>query len=566
MYLVLIETSGNQNYIFATNKLRENIGASQLTYRAGTWWILEAVAKVTKAQCKGKQLAENLMNPQHNPQINSDESKGVEIVLAASGKAILIVNDKEKAKTIIQYVTTKALKESPGLEICGTIKEFDWDKDKLGEIIQKIHKELESMRSQKPSSHLRFLRLPVVDECSTSGLPASVIQRNPENELEIVSHVSKLKQDQRQEAFNRIKFLIGDKPGTYITEPVHPEPNYIDHLENHSDWLAIVHADGNGLGEIFLKFHEHIGANSAEDNRTYVDLLRKFSLALDHCTLSAFRTALNKVPQLSHHPDEALHIVPLVLGGDDLTVVCDGRYALKFTYEFLKAFEAETSNTNGYCGGIIPKIAEKALGIGKLSTCAGIAIIKPHFPFFIAYELAESLIKSAKTVKKKVTNPSNNKPYPCSAIDFHVLYDSSDVDLDKIRIKITLDENTLLYRRPFVVTPTENLPEENKAWAGFHHWNELQRRIEILNAKEDGKHKLPNSQTHNLRSGLFLGKDAADARYKLIRDRYRNADIVTLAGSEDSLFQADPTTGKQTTALIDAIDAAAFLGDPNGQE
>lgn len=72
MFLVLIETSGNQNFIFATNKLKENIGASELTYRVGTQWLLEIIGDIVKnPNLKLWQdsdlLRQNLLNSNHNP-------------------------------------------------------------------------------------------------------------------------------------------------------------------------------------------------------------------------------------------------------------------------------------------------------------------------------------------------------------------------------------------------------------------------------------------------------------------------------------------------------------------
>ena len=70
---------------------------------------------------------------------------------------------------------------------------------------------------------------------------------------------------------------------------------------------------------------------------------------------------------------------------------------------------------------------------------------------------------------------------------------------------------------------------------------------------------MPNSQIYDLKAGLFLGKSIADARYLLIRDRYRDQKITTLAGSENSLFEKEPDSELDITGLLDAIDAAKFL-------
>ncbi|MFM6133654.1 MAG: Cas10/Cmr2 second palm domain-containing protein [Sphaerospermopsis kisseleviana] len=568
MYLVLIETSGNQNYIFSTNKLKENIGASELTYRAGTKWVLEAVEQVSKSNPglslfkNGQQLRDNILNEKLNPHIDTNHNIEVEVIVATSGKALLLTKEKATAQKIIQYVTHLALKEALGLDICGVIHEFDWDNDSLGEINRKIHQKFATVRSQRPAPGLRFLRLPIIDECSTSGLPASQIDSS-ERETVVRSLVTCSKRDSSEEGLKRIKELLRkEKPEINFPDSIR---QLIDYLENEGIWLSVIHADGNGLGEIFLDFEKHIKIDHqtcAEANRNYVEKLRKFSIALDICTEKAFISALDAFKATD---EKLVTIIPLVLGGDDLTVVCDGKIAIEFTKKFLTAFEKETkSQSQEHLDGIIPEIAEKALGVACLSACAGIAIIKPKFPFSVAYELAEKLMQSAKEVKKKVTHfhLEKEKPYPCSALDFHILYDSSSVDFKSIRSKLE-SENKKLHNRPYVVTCEDDLTKANGSeWAKFHQFSKLEAKIKVLVAKDEndgGKRKLPNSQMHDLKAGLFLGKEVSDARYRLIRDRYKEQDITTLAGSENSLFEKEPDSGIYITGLLDAIDAAEFL-------
>jgi hypothetical protein len=543
VHLVLLETSGNQTYIFATNKLRENVGASELTYRAGTGWVLKAIEELGEPILRGlpeqvspKQIRGHLQNANLNRPIESGGA--FEVIVAASGKALVLVNNYDQGRQLVSRVTCRALEEAPGMEVWGVVsREFDLASVSIHDVIKEVHREYELVRSRLPSPQTRFQRLPIVMDCGTSGLPAA----RWDNSGRDPGPRSAMSFAKIQVASERIRQIV---PQQYKL-PYSP-----DDLEDLGcDWLAVIHADGNGLGQLFLNFDKYIQATAEKPssvwNRAYIERLRNFSLALDECTEQAFIQALGTLsPRRGRLP-----IVPLVLGGDDLTVVCDGQQALRFTAEFLQAFEEKTQN-NAAIKTVLSSAPEQ-LPMHGLTSCAGVAIIKPHFPFFAAYELAESLLKSAKKHK------------PLSAIDFHILYDASNPDLERVREQWTLDgETTLLTARPYVVTRNG---QDNP-----RHWSKLKERIEAIRAKdpEEDRRKLPNSMLHELREGLFLGRKQADFRLKLVLPRYRNQGLDKLLGDDNSLFWSetvkDESKNKEITihrtALLDALDAAEFWG------
>lgn len=447
MHLVLLETSGNQNYIFATNKMRENIGASQLTYIAGTAYVDEAINGVA----------------------------GIRPVVRASGKAILIADDETVARKVVSCVTFKALEDAPGLDVRGVVGPAFGPGEPIHDRIKEAYRLLDQLRSRVPGPAARFQRLPVVAECATSGLPAARFDGNgPEPGAR--SAVSIAKQGAAQNGLNRIRDLVQNSGSAARL------PYSTTQLEDLGcDWLAVVHADGNGLGQVFLDFDRFAAGN---DN--YRDKLNQFSAALDRCTEQAFCAALAVLK--ARGQGEVLPIVPLVLGGDDLTVVVDGRQALKFTKTFLDEFERRTA-ANECVSGILNQATNQA----KLTSCAGIAIIKAHFPFHAAYELAEGLLKEAKAFAK---DPSRKRP-PFSALDFHILYDASGPDLERIRAALEVDAGmTRLVARPYATTPGVETPRR--------HWDDLHQRVTAVRARsDDHRRRLPNSMLHKLREGAL---------------------------------------------------------------
>ena len=110
----------------------------------------------------------------------------------------------------------------------------------------------------------------------------------------------------------------------------------------------------------------------------------------------------------------------MILGGDDVTVITSGDYALPFAAAYLRHYEEATGN-DPILRYLTPPERQDT---GPMTAAAGVAIVKRNFPFHIAYELAEKLVNRAKKVGKTACPP-------CSTLDYHVLFDTTVLDPDE---------------------------------------------------------------------------------------------------------------------------------------
>ncbi len=573
MYYVLLETSGNQRYIFATNKLKENVGASELIRSVGTKMVIDAVAEAggpDLRRCDGAQeLRDALCDPARNPPLEGGNLP-VEIVLATSGKALLLVHEHDIGTQIVRDVTSTCQQRAPGIHVVGAVSQQPFSINapitELQQHYQAVHLRLKQLHDRIPGPEARFLRLPMTAECASSGLPASVLDSSDPEYQEPISAVAYAKRKaERRGKWRLHQAITQHDPSLRLLKN-------IDTLPEDTGSLAVVHADGNGMGRVFLSFDRYVIKLPDPSARSYINELRRFSAALDLCTERAITRALQKLnrsrgekSRSEKHGASELPVVPLVLGGDDLTMVCDGKQALALTHDFLRCFE-ETSEADA----TIRQVAEATLGAKRLSACAGIVVIKPHFPFHTAYEMAEQLLQSAKVVKQRFRD--GDSFHPVSAIDFHVLQDISGNSLDAIRSRLLVDDGrTSLFARPFLVTPLlDKTPLDKTVWARQRQWGLLEDRVRAIRAKdEDGdRRRLPATVLHDLRNALFPGSTVADSRLQMVYHRHADAGLDQLladpAGQRTLFWQDEPLPGhpegpERCTALLDALEASEVL-------
>jgi hypothetical protein len=379
-WLVVVDTTGIQGYVFGSNRLRENVGASHLVHLATEGWLHEH--------------PETLLPARHNivagarsdaTRIERDELDA-ELIYAGGGNTVLLFNRQEDARRFANALSARLLCEAPGLEAVLVSEPFDWD-GSLAEAMHKAMLKLAAKKADREWSH-PLLGLSVSAACQSTGLPANWEEPEPgeADRKQIISAEVAAKWGQNEPARRRLKRVLYEDQ-----EPPFALPNEFENLgrsEGEVSYIAVVHADGNGMGKVLEQIQAKFANQTGEANRHYIEKMRDFSDKANRAGVKALHAVVEQVEKwktdgtISAQGDY-LPLRPLVYGGDDVTFVCDGRIGLATAQTYLAAFAQQ----------MIPD----AEGQERRGTAAaGVAIVKVRYPFARAYQFSERLCKNAK--------------------------------------------------------------------------------------------------------------------------------------------------------------------------
>jgi len=164
-------------------------------------------------------------------------------------------------------------------------------------------------------------------------------------------------------------------------------------------YVGILHADANALGNITSQLADELSSLTGADfTKTFKTFSEKINLATTEAAQLALAPIINNTKQTKITDNPFLPFRPLVLGGDDLTVII-GEFAFDFARDFLEFFEQKTKEH-------LAELQEYDAIPEQLTACAGLAFIKINQPFRMGYRLAESLTLEAKQQSKALVEGS----------------------------------------------------------------------------------------------------------------------------------------------------------------
>ncbi len=501
-YLYGAAVQGIQDFIFKTNELKHIIGASELVEQICTSAFDEFGVK------------------------------DGESVVRAAGNIKYVYDNLEDCKKAFRNFPKKIMKLAPGITVSQAVAAFD-DDSQFGNAIDDVERILKTQRNKASKSVLAGLM--GIKRANNTGLPVvkleavfdkdgkKVLDENGKQKMLYLDDATSAKLSKKS-----MKKLCENSFGSIDGELALE----ISDITDKNDWIAIIHADGNGLGQVVQK----IGNKK--------DKFRTFSQTLDLATQKAAQAAYTAVVKEARRNKDVIPARPVVLSGDDMTIIIRADLAVEYATAFIRAFENFTgkdmsTESGKILGGILKdfNVFEKEKEEKNyLTACAGIAFIKSSYPFYYGYQLAEELCGQAKKDTKFIAK--NGKPQiknaqkgeealnylPASCLMFHKVQDSFITDYkDIIKRELTADDKLSFKAGPYFI---------NESPMGKHTVEELTAESNSLSGENGEGIK---SGIRNWISLRLKNKDMADQRqrrmlqvfFEIYNDNEKKDNIVT---------------------------------------
>jgi len=443
---------------------------------------------------------------------------------------------------------------------------------------------MDFMKSQ-PQGLPRFLHLGFEELCRFTGEP--VVGRDRKGDLlgkicQIREKYAEMSHQELQEKFwkQNPEIVWNELPN--LDPSKYEFPKELDLLggDEGKNYIAIIHIDANSMGDAFKTLQQNLPIDKRDLLRQLSEHIKVASEQavqfITHCLAQEIEASYSAaithrifppvVGPVSLNQKEGkilLPLRPILQGGDDLTFICDGRLGLCLATGYMNKFQRLTHEFLQQNRELVRFLNARE----DFTACAGVAIVKAHYPFRHAYALSEALLKSAKKIGRK-------SGY--NALDFHIVSETSRIELEHMRAhEYIFQEGAMSYsltRKPYYVGNAPASHSDHPPLASYYQ--------NLGNARG----LIAHSKLKELEAAVHQGPKETKRLAKYLQDTYKPPQdsqknkhdleewIQSLSGTgelENSFFQINEKN--RATDLLDIMEGESLLAQkedffcPNGQ-
>lgn len=325
--LALYDFASKQEFIYRTSKIKEISGASEL--------LTGIYKKMINMINEGGQYQIIYDTVDRDFRLDSfhEGTWDGEVLYDGGGNLMVLYRDHDSYIAVNRLMSVYLLKNAPTLQMIASCVECS---DSFEDDVRRLYHQNRINKNFSPVSDLTAVT-PMTQVDPMTFLP--VVHKDKAKQLSLsADRVAK------QKAYTASDY----------------RDNNLDELDG---MTAVVYIDGNSMGQKLKKC-------SDPDYNEGVRKLRAFSKKTNEDYVDKPLTEIQKYIADTKYKGYRR----VVGGGDEITIICDARIALKIVKVYFETLKQSRDN----------------------HACAGIAIFHAKAPFTVAYEIAEAACESAK--------------------------------------------------------------------------------------------------------------------------------------------------------------------------